>query len=43
MKLSFNEQHTTRERKGVLIDGIVLIYENPQKEGYIQKDDEKPL
>ena len=35
MKLSFNEQHTTTEKKRVLTHGIVLIYENPQKEGYI--------
>ena len=32
MKLSFNEQHTTTEKKRVLTHGIVLIYENPQKE-----------
>ena len=35
MKLSFNEQHPTTQKKRVLTHGIVLIYENPQKEGYI--------
>ena len=43
MKISFNEQHTTTQKKRVLTHGIVLIYENPQKESYILKDDEKPL